>query len=148
MKRLVTIFLLLTNVALAAQPVVFLEQDIKVGNKKLVGLSAYIETSPSKLAAAWNEYVATNLSINLSKSNETFEAKEVKFSSVTTKTSDVYTIIDVKNNGAQMSVSIALGYDLCLNSSNHPEDFERFRNLGANHVRSYNVIWYFLLFFH
>ncbi len=102
------------------------------------GYTGYIDIKPDEILAIWQDYLKSNIDIELNKDAPYFEAFKVDLPGITDKSADLLTQISEYGGGTKMSVIVSVGYDISLNSRDYPFEFYNFRNFMKGFADIFN----------
>ena len=117
----------------------FKQDNINYQGDVYNGFTGYINLPTSDVAAAWQDYCKTNLKVDLKEKKDIYyEAQEVDLPGITDKKGDFKTIIQEYGHGTKISVAIAIGYEIALNSKDYPYENHNFKKFVAGFTDLYN----------
>jgi LysM repeat protein len=117
----------------------FKQDNINYQGDVYNGFTGYINLPTSDVAAAWQDYVKTNLKVDLREKKDIyFESQEVDLPGITDKKADFKTIIQEYGHGTKISAAIAIGYEISLNSKDYPYENHNFKKFLAGFTDLYN----------
>ena len=99
----------------------FKQDNIKYYDDVYNGFTGYVNAAPADVAQAWKSYVKNNLKVDLKdKKDIYFEAKDVVLLGISDKKGDFKSLIEPYGNGTKISISVAMGRDIAINSRDYP----------------------------
>jgi len=120
---------------------------VNYDGKKRSSIEVIVTPEPKELKKAWHDYMENDHDINMKgigwfSNKDVLTAEEVNITKLSSNTIDFHTkIIDVED-GTQMSVFAAKGYDIYINLEDHPKEFGRMELMLRDFLGSYIPEYY------
>lgn len=140
-------FLLITmlsllNLAGFSQDLIPVKSSIDHQDKSRACWEVHIDPEPKTVKKAWEDFLKDEYDFHIKgigflANKEILSAEEVVVKAISTKKLDFYTQVIEDKNGSQMKVFAAFGYDIYLDDSTHPKEFNSMRQMLEQFIKTY-----------
>jgi hypothetical protein len=139
---ILTAFGLLAVSLLAAQPTHPYAGTIVHNNAARPCMVVNVDPEPDLLKSAWRDFLKDNYDFKLRgigflSNKDLLSAEQVVVSQVSTKAMDFYTHVIEDENGSEMKVFAAFGYDMYVDSISMPAEYKEISDILERFLRTY-----------
>lgn len=139
MKKNLTIILFFSVLVAFGQSLAPYQKQISIEKVNVDSWAAAIEKgTEDDVKSAFSDYVSKNYKLKTKKNGKhALIVPEANITQITTRRGDLHAQFSGETGRPEMAVAFMLGYDVYLNTKDHPQEMERLKEFFANFLMDY-----------